>query len=443
VKRRRSRARALTLGLFAIAVCFGFVLFPLHGRGAEPPAAGDSSATAKPAAGKGKGARKAAAADAGALQEAGAPADGGALAVASAAQDAGAAAPVTSSTNAPLPEDKELKSIPIGRGLPVKVNVGVFFLEVKSFDDIKGEFEATVDLRLKWRDSRLGAVVGKTIRGYREFRGKEAEDEIAKIWTPTVEVTNRLESSGYVGRRLRVYPDGMVELLTRTTAKHTAQVDAETFPFDRQHLSLDLIVREDTTDEVVFGFDTEDVSFSRAARDAKLSGWNLSLVDLHTESVAGWNGDRYSRLVAALSVDRQASTSLAPIFIPLFASLLIPLLAIWMNKASEDGDGFEVDAFELANMGIGGLFSVIALSFAVYSSYGVIANGDNTVTRLFGLNYAMLAITLAIVVVCFRFNVLGRLFGPYVQREVFHFLSWSLPILSLATSVAFLLVAAA
>lgn len=441
MKRRRSRARALTLGLFAIAVCFGFVLFPLRGRGAEA-APGDAPSTSAKTTAQRKGARKAAPATeaAAAAQDGGAPAEGGAAEAVGAAHDGGTEAPAAATSP---PSEKELTSIPIGRGLPVKVNVGVFFLEVKAFDDIKGEYEATTDLRLRWRDMRLPAVMGKNVRGYREFRGKEAEEEIGKIWTPNVEVMNRGETSGYVGRRLRIYPDGQIELLVRTTAKHTVEVDAETFPFDRQRLIVDLIVREDTTDEVDLVFDTEDVSFSRAARDAKLSGWGLGLVDLRTSSVAGWNGDRYSRLVAALSVDRHASTSLAPIFIPLFASLLIPLLAVWMNKASDDGDGFEVDAFELANMGIGGLFSVIALSFAVYSSYGVIANGDNTVTRLFGLNYAMLAITLAIVVVFFRYNLLNRLFGPYVQREVFHFLSWSLPILSLATSIAFLLVAAA
>lgn len=200
-------------------------------------------------------------------------------------------------------------------------------------------------------------------------------------------------------------------------------------------------MREDTTDEVILLYDTEDVTFSRPAREAKLDGWSLGLVDLHPDAVAGWNGDRYSRLVASLAVDRDPATSLAPIFIPLFAALLIPLLAIWMNKAGEDE--FEIDAFELANMGIGGLFSVIALSLAVYSSYAIIANGDNTVTRLFGLNYAMLGLTLTLIVVCFRFNVVSRLFGGHVHREFFKYLLWSLPVLSLATSIAFVLIAAA
>lgn len=427
--RRRSRARILTLAMLAVAICVGLVFFPLRRGSAQPNGKDPPAAPAKPKKGAKPAPLDGGVADAG---EAGAPA---------AAAEADGHKDVHKEAAKGEKSDKaETPSIPIGRGLPVNVSVGVMFLEVRTFDDIKGEFEATVDLRLRWQDMRLASP--KTVRGYQEFRGKDAEEQLTKMWAPTIEVTNRLETSGYVGRRVRLFPDGKVELITRTTAKHTTRIDAESFPFDRQHPSVDLIVREDTTDEVVLTFDTEDVTFSRAARDAQLDGWKLGLVQLKSDSVAGWNGDRYSKASAVLSIERQASTSLAPIFIPLFASLLIPLLALWMNKADEEGS-FEVDAFELANMGIGGLFSVIALSFAVYSSYGVIANGDNTVTRLFGLNYAMLAITLAIVVVLFRYNVVAKLFGRHVQAELFHFLSWSLPLLSLAVSAAFLLVAAA
>jgi uncharacterized Tic20 family protein len=183
------------------------------------------------------------------------------------------------------------------------------------------------------------------------------------------------------------------------------------------------------------------VEFSRAAKDAKIDGWDIGLVDLSSSTVAGWNGDRYSRATATLFIDRLPGSSIASVFIPLIASLLIPLLALWMNRGTEEG--FEVDAFELANMGIGGLFSVIALSFAIYSSNPVIASTDNTVTRLFGLNYAMLALSLVIVVTFFRYELPRRWFGIHVQQQAFLFLSWATPLLALATSMAFLLVAAA
>jgi hypothetical protein len=411
--------------IFALAL----VLFPLRMRSSGPTATAQAAAAPGPAASKGaakKGAKGDAAADV-AEGEAG---------------DAGAASPQAGAPPAPeaRPPATNLKSIPIGKGLPVQVNVAVFFLELGSFDDTKGEFECTTDMRLRWTDPRLAFDPKETLRGYRELRGKEAEEQFEKLWAPNVDVKNRLETGGYVGRRLRIFPDGRVELITRTTAKYKTTVNPERYPFDRQRLPLELIVREDTADDVLLIFDKDDIDFSRAGPEAKLDGWEPRLVDLTAGAISGWNGDRYSTATATLFVDREAATSIAPVFIPLFASLLIPLLALWMNTATENG--FKVDAFELANIGIGGLFSVIALSFAIYSANPIIASGDNTVTRLFALNYAALAVALTIVVVFFRFELPRRLFGIHVQVEAFRFLAWATPLLSMATSIAFLLVAA-
>lgn len=365
------------------------------------------------------------------------------------ASAADAVEPLTvASTDAGIPKEKPkdaadddaFKTVPMGKGLPVQVSTAVRFLELKSFDDNKGEFEAVLDIRLQWYDLRLRYPKSEAARGYKELRGKKADAQLEKMWVPEVEARNRVESSGATSRRLRIYEDGLVETITRETAKYKVHIESERFPFDRQKLVVDLAVREATTDEVVLAFDKDDLSFSRVQRGAKLDGWDLGIVDLRGDEIAGWNGDRYSRVDVTLLVDRLATSSLAPIFIPLVASLLIPLLAIWMNRATKEG--FEVPAFELANMGIGGLFSVIALSFAIYSAYGIVAGNDNTVTRLFGLNYVSLALALGIVVLFYRYNVLTRLFGPYVQEQAFRFLAWALPVLSVAVSVAFLLVAA-
>lgn len=423
-RRRRSRSRVLWLTLLATIFAVALVLFPSKGRSAEPADRGKRTEAGEATATKPKAdATKGEAAKPGAKASKGAP----------------------EAPKAPEPEPaapaEDLTTIPLGKGLPVRVNVGVFFLEVTTFDDTKGDFEATVDVRYRWSDPRLAGLAKESLRGYREFLGKAAEEQLGKIWTPNVDVKNRTETGSYTGRRLRVFADGTVETITRTSGKYKSHVDASSFPFDRQKLLVELIVRDDTTDDVRLRFDSEEIEFSHAARTAKLDGWDLGLVDLHRGEVAGWNGDRYSTVTATLFVDRQPASSIASVFIPLIASLLIPLLALWMNRATEDG--FAVDAFELANMGIGGLFSVIALSFAIYSSNPIIATGDNTVTRLFGLNYATLAISLTVVVSFFRYELPKRWFGPYVQEEAFHFISWAIPLLSLATSAAFLFVAAA
>lgn len=416
--KRGSTARSLATIIIMMVFGLAMVFFPMRSRAVGKDASGKKGLASKGSTS--------------ALSSTSASGDSPSPAIAAPPPSAAA---IASASAAP-------PSLPTGKGLPLVVGVAVFFLDVFAFDDTKGEFDCTTDVRYRWSDLRVSVTPAEAFRGFREWRGKDAEAQLSTMWTPNIEVTNRLEGGpSYIGRRLRIFTDGRVELITRQSAKYKVKVDAERFPFDRQYLLLDLLVREETTDEVVLAFDKDDVEWSRAAGTAKLDGWKLGLVDLDGDIVAGWNGDRYGRITASLFVDRLASTGLAPIFIPLVASLLIPLLAVWMNRATEEG--FEIEAFELASMGIGGLFSVIALSFAIYTSYGMIAGGDNTVTRLFGLNYATLAMSLTIVVVFFRFNLVLRWFGRYVHEEVFRWISWAMPVLTLGTSVAFLMVAAA
>lgn len=339
------------------------------------------------------------------------------------------------------PHQEDLRAIPTGRGLPVAVRTGVFFVAVESFDENVGLFEATIDLRLAWVDPRLRYPAEEGLHGYKEYRMSAAEGEIDRIWTPTVRVVNRQGEVQTGDRRLRLFPDGTVEVIERTTAIYKTPVDVARFPFDRQQLAVTLAVHEDTIESVQLVHQRDDVDFTRVASDLDLAGWRAGLVRLDPEVLRGWNGDRYAAATAVLEVGRVSRISVATIFIPLFASLLIPFMAIWMNKA--EGDGFAVEAFELANIVIGGLFAVIALSFTVSSTYPAIASADNTVTRLIALNYVALAISLLITVALYRFRLPARLLGPYFQQEVFHYLSWAIPFLCLATGVAMLLASAA
>lgn len=116
-----------------------------------------------------------------------------------------------------------------------------------------------------------------------------------------------------------------------------------------------------------------------------------------------------------------------------------PLLALWLNRI-DDGE-FAVDAFELTNISIGGLFAVVALNFTVNSSFVKLATGDNPVMRLFGLNYFLLAVSIAVGILLYRFNIVRRLFGPYVQEEFFIFINWAIPVVVFATAAAMVLMA--
>jgi len=332
-------------------------------------------------------------------------------------------------------------TIPTGKGLPVVVRAALYFNHVQAFNDSQNTFEATTDLRLNWFDLRLRYPAEEGLNGYKEFRVSAAEAELAKMWTPKVRLVNRVGEPTFSERRLRIFPDGRVETIARTTASYKTPVDLSQFPFDHQSLLIELAVQEDTIETVDLDFSSDDVAFSRIAKSAGIDGWTPGLVNLKRELVKGWNGDRYAKVVAALDVKRVASSTIATIFIPLFASLLIPFLATWMNRAVDDG--FEVEAFELANVIIGGLFAVIALGFTISSAYPNLVSSDNTVSRLLGLNYVALAVGLLITVVFYRYRMPARWFGAYVQEQMFGVLSWAFPTMFIAIGLGLVALSAA
>ncbi|MBF0093977.1 MAG: hypothetical protein HQL33_06505 [Alphaproteobacteria bacterium] len=332
-------------------------------------------------------------------------------------------------------------SIPTGKGLPVTVRTALFVNHIESFDDNVGTFEATTDLRLTWFDTRLRYPAEEGLHGHKEYRASAAEAELAKIWTPRIRYLNRNGEPSFSERRLRLFPNGMVEVIARTTAVYKVAVDTTRFPFDHQSLPIAFMVQEDTIETVDLDFTSDDVAFSQVAKSVEIEGWTPGLVSLGRDLVKGWNGDRYAKVMVTVDVERVAISTVSVIFIPLFASLLIPFLATWMNKAEEGG--FEVEAFELGNVIIGGLFAVIALSFTISSAFPALMTGDNTVTRLLALNYVALAVGTIITVVFYRYRLPAVWFGPYVQDQIFHFLSWAFPVLFIATGLAFVLVAAA
>lgn len=335
----------------------------------------------------------------------------------------------------------ENSALPFGSGLPVVVRAGVHFLEVHRVDDSAATFEATIDVRLIWTDLRLRFPADASAAGFREFRAEAADAMLGQIWYPDIKLANLQGEAAYANRGLRIYADGQVELMQRTKGQFSTPFDVRRFPFDRQRLAVELLAHREPSGQVVLDFRQDDLDFGRVAKSLTVEGWTVGLVDFERRASEGWHGETHSRLFAALSVARDPGTVMATIFIPLFASLLIPLLALWLNRTDQEGD-FGVEAFELTNVLIGGLFALIALNFTVNSAYPMLSTG-NPVSLLFGLNYLLLAANLAVNILLMRFGLVKRWLGPHVQIEVYACLVWAMPAAVLVATAMILLTAMA
>jgi hypothetical protein len=329
--------------------------------------------------------------------------------------------------------------LPHENGLPVNVDVGVAFVDLLGFDENAGTFRATIDLRLRWNDPRLKNPAANAATPPQTFTDKAAADRMAGMWIVPLIIANQRGNAVASSYGLRLYPNGGVELIHRISGDFDAGINVGKFPFDRQHLAIEAKVDGLPLSLVTLRFGQPELDFSRPARDARIAGWTVGLVDLRSDPVLGWYNVPGGRVVASLEVAREPGLIVASIFIPLLASLLIPLLAIWLNRI--EGGTFQVDTYEMVNIIIGGLFAVIALNFTVYSNYVVLAGGDNTVNRLFALNYLALAVALVVNITFARFNMLARLWGPWVQEQAYYVLMWFIPATIFILAGAFLLTA--
>jgi hypothetical protein len=359
------------------------------------------------------------------------------LAVPAAAQTQAAAPPAAPAAQQP----RALTALPLDSGLPVVVRAGLGFVNVEGIDENEEAFTATVDLRLQWTDLRLRYPAAEAPLGYREYRGAELETQLTTMWSPQIGLANLQGEPSRQSRSLRLYPDGRVELLRRLTGTFAAPLDVARFPFDRQALRVELVSERETANQVALDYRQDDLSFSRADPGISVPGWNLGAVTLTRDPLPGWYGESYARLEVALEADRRALETVPGLFVPLLASLLIPLLGTWLNDL-QNGE-FEIEAFEFTNILIGGLFAVIALSFTVYSERGNLASGVNTVSMLFALNFGALAVAIIINVAIVHFGFVRRLAGRHVQHEAFVFILWALPVVVAAIAAALILIAAA
>jgi hypothetical protein len=358
-----------------------------------------------------------------------------------AAAPGSAAAPAATSQPTPARGLRAQTELPLDSGLPLVVRSGLAFVNVEGIDENRESFAATVDLRLSWLDLRLRYPAEEAPIGYREWRGEAVTAELAKIWSPDIDLANLRGEPTRQSRSLRLHPDGRVELLRRVTGIFGSPLDVERFPFDRQQLRVELVSQRETADKMALDYRQDDLLFSHADPGIDIAGWTVGAVNMTRDPLGGWYGESYARLRVALEVDRRAIETVPALFVPLLASLLIPLLAIWLNR-SINGE-FEIKAFEMTNIVIGGLFAIIALNFTINSERSILASSANTISLLFGLNYLALAAALVINICLFRFNVVRAVAGRHVQHETVRYITWALPIAIGASAVALILIAAA
>lgn len=341
----------------------------------------------------------------------------------------------------PAQAQDDSTQIPWGIGFPIEVQTSSYFNSLSEISDADESFTAKVDLRFRWKDLRHAYDTRKIPQDRMVFPDAEVANKFKEMWHPAVQVLNIVDTPLAEEQLLYIYPNGQIEWFYRLHAKFKSPLDVMNFPFDQQKLPIELGLKENNDQLVVLTYDQDDLNYAGLSSQINLTTWDFGMVDLMPGTVTGLDTSAYSNLRITLSAQRRPWEYFWPVFVPIFAVMIVPVLAIWLNKFAEGA--FQIEAFELVNMIVGGLFAIIALNFTINSAFPSLASGDNTIVRLFGLNYLLIAIALLINIVVFKSEFVFNWLGKYRIQALYQFLCWGIPVLTLTLATAIILVAVA
>lgn len=139
-------------------------------------------------------------------------------------------------------------SRPDSQSGPTEVSVGSYLIDLRNVDDSKQSFEADIFYVLTWKDPRLvsqqlpTSLTGCTLA-------------LSSIWSPLPELVNERNVRRRFEETATVDESGAVRHVQRIQGEFTVPLDLREFPFDSQKLSIELVARNHTPDEVEFVLD--------------------------------------------------------------------------------------------------------------------------------------------------------------------------------------------
>jgi hypothetical protein len=198
---------------------------------------------------------------------------------------------------------------PDPEGVPTKVYIGIFLLDLISIDDVNQSFTADFFAMVRWNDPRLAIENPSQTQMLRHF-------DLEEVWHPMTYIINQRGISKQLEDVLRVDSEGNVQYIQRFFGEFSSQLDFKNFPFDKQRLALQV---------VSFGYEPGEVEFildqQRIGQREPLSlvGWSIGegKPEVTTEYLKVQDRD-LARVDFTLEVKREKPFYIIKALIPLF-----------------------------------------------------------------------------------------------------------------------------
>lgn len=198
---------------------------------------------------------------------------------------------------------------PDPEGVPTKIYVGLYLLDLISIDDVHQSFTADFFAMVRWNDPRLAIKDPSETQILRNF-------DLEEIWHPLTYIINQRRISKQLDDIFRVDPAGNVQYIQRFLGDFSSPLDFKDFPFDKQRLALQVVSFRYGPEEVEFILDQK-----RTGRRGQLSlvGWSIGQGQSEVTTEYLQVQDRHlARVDFTLDVKREKPFYVIKALIPLF-----------------------------------------------------------------------------------------------------------------------------
>jgi len=213
---------------------------------------------------------------------------------------------------------------PDPEGVPTKVYVGLYLIDIISIDDVHQSFRADFYAIARWNDPRLAIANPSEAQMLRNF-------DIEEIWHPRAYVVNQRNLSRQLDDYFRVDSSGNVMYVQRFIGELSSIFDLKDFPFDKQKLAIQL---------VSFGYSPEEIEFvidqQRIGRRDHLSlvGWSPGADEaVVTTEYLRVQDRNLARVDFIIEVERQEVFYIVKALIPLFLIIFMAWAVFFIDPS--------------------------------------------------------------------------------------------------------------
>jgi hypothetical protein len=308
--------------------------------------------------------------------------------------------------------------LPNGVPLPLRVGVAVFLNDAGKINEQAGTYEASFDVRFRWRDPAQ-AFDAKAAGGDRQEVANEAvAARLRKIWHPRLTIANQIGNAQRAEGGLFIYADGTVEHIQRIKAVFDTKYRLAAFPFDTQGLALRVLSTRYTINQVALVQDQGDINASGYAENMALSGWTAKRIDFSATRSRGWNGDSYPELEAKVYIQRLPFAHLFSVLTPFLLIMLVPSIMTLYAKA---------DVAPRMTLWGASILALVALNFTFSVRYPALGS-DSLVQQVMSIGFGYQMFMIAVTVTLLNPQTADRWMSKPVQAELVGFLRWSVPV---------------